>query len=603
MQFGAGEAGSVGFGSILQDGGLTTTKEDLGPIMTELNGVDLRGAVLMDSLGITDTLGQPVEASLAVRGAVPVVGDQIEIRYFSVLLFAGSIDHIDQRNEGLAGAVYVCGCLDASQSLLRRRVRRNFTNATVQAIVQSLLDNELVGEGLTQGVLDARSIVPLLDSDGGKIFDALRTLATATGQTFYMDFDRSIQMRSINVPVAPIVLNEANTLVDGTTIQTDRETYRNRQIVVVTGTPPEGADALVITVSRQNDGQIAARAAIEGGTGIYEEIEEITHPTSNDGIQITLLAIGYANLRLSTSGQTRQTVTVNARGYGFRAGQIATVDLPTFGIAGTFIIQRVTIKEMAGRYLFHALELVNSSAQQRAYESWLSIVKGGRVTVQIPSAVTNNLQTFDVPGADVFIVPAGVTVLELTVYGSSAGGGGGARETGINGLCEVCTSGGYYADGASDGANGGAGGASGKAVTVINVTPGDSVLTQVGSAGTRGANDTDAFNTLLPVGSTQTTTAADGVDGAASWATYKGSVVCQGDGGKKGKKGVCVESRLDSFHYRLCKTVGAAGLVGSGSGDAVSAGGGFAGGAKGVGNASGVSSGGAGHDGRIEVRW
>jgi hypothetical protein len=292
MQFAAAEAGSVALGSILQDGGSATTAEDLGPIMTEINGVDLRAAILMNTLTVTDTLGEPVQASVSVRGAAPSVGDRIEMRYFSAVIFAGTIDHVDQRNEGLVGAVYECGCLDWSQILLRRRLRRNFTNATVQAIVQSILENELVGEGLTQGVLDARSVVPLLDSKGGKLFDALRTLATATGQTFYVDFDQSIQMRSTTMPLAPIVLNEANTLVAETEIQTDRETYRNKQIVVVTGTPPEGADALVITVSRQNDGQIAARAAIEGGTGIYEEIEEITHPTSNDGVQITLLAIG-----------------------------------------------------------------------------------------------------------------------------------------------------------------------------------------------------------------------------------------------------------------------------------------------------------------------
>jgi hypothetical protein len=525
------------------------------------------------------------------------------MRYFSAVIFAGTIDHVDQRNEGLVGAVYECGCLDWSQILLRRRLRRNFTNATVQAIVQSILENELVGEGLTQGVLDARSVVPLLDSKGGKMFDALRTLATATGQTFYVDFDQSIQMRSTTMPLAPIVLNEANTLVAETEIQTDRETYRNKQIVVVTGTPPEGADALVITVSRQNDGQIAARAAIEGGTGIYEEIEEITHPTSNDGVQITLLAIGYANLRLSTSGQTRQTVTVNARGYGFRAGQVATVDLPTFGIAGTFVIQRVTITERDGRYLFHNLELVNSSAQQRAYESWLSIVKGGKVTVQIPSAVTNNLQTFNVPGADVFVVPAGVTVLELTTYGASAGGGGGARETAMSGLVQRCTSGGYYGAGENDGANAGIGGSSGKAVTVINVNPGDSVSTFVGSAGTGGASDTDAFPFGIGVGTVVSTTAANGVDGTASFVTYLSVIVCQADGGKGGKKAVCTASRIDAFTYRLCKTVGAAGLPGSGVGDAVSSGGGFTGGAKGVGNPSTVSAGGAGSDGRIEVRW
>lgn len=120
-------------------------------------------------------------------------------------------------------------------------------------------------------------------------------------------------------------------------------------------------------------------------------------------------------------------------------------------------------------------------------------------------------------------------------------------------------------------------------MTVLEVTPGDTVTIVVGSAGLPGTNDTDAFPFGLGIGASQSTTATDGTDGNASSCRYRSSVVCQADGGKKGKKAVCTASRLDAVDYRLCKTTGANGIPGPAIGDAVSNGGWNLGGTKGPG--------------------
>lgn len=567
MQFAAGTFAGDSFGSIMLDPGAIVDPTSLRPILTELNGVDVRAFVAMDSLRIQDTLGQPVTANFMMVNptTIPVLGDKVRIFYHSQLIFSGTIDHVQKQSPDLSTFQYQLDCLDWSQTLFRRKLRRNFINLPIQNILDSILDNELIGETLTIGTIDSRATMPLVDSRNARVFDVCRDMAGATGQTLYVDFDQTIQMRSTSVPVAPLTFSEANVLLDGMQSTVDRETYRNVQTVVVTGTPPQNVDALVTTQQRTNTDQIAARAAIEGGAGIYEEVEEITHPTSNDGAEIALLGISYARLRLATSGTHRVTVRAQVRGYGFRAGQIATVNLPTFGLVGTYIVQRVSISEVAGVHLFHDLELTSSSLQQRAYESWLSIVKGGKVTVQMPGSLTNNLVTFTTPGADTWTVPAGITSAEFSSVGASGGGGGQFNGTAFLAFAT----------------NGGKGGDSGKAISIRDVIAGQIYDVVVGSAGIKGT-----LGSLSPP-----VTGTDGTTGGLSSVSLSATIISQGNGGGGGKHGVLGSS-------------GQAGTAGSGVGDAVSVGGGRIGGAGGIGSNGGNGTNPTnGQDGRVEIAF
>lgn len=561
MQFGASTCAGVSLGSVLQDPGAIVDPTSLRPILFEWNGVDARAVMQNESLRIQDTLGQPVTAAFVLVNptSVPVVGDKVRFFYHAQLIFAGTMDHVEKTSPDLRTVFYQIDCLDWTQTLIRRKVQRNFTNVPIQNVLDSLLDNELAQEGLTIGTIESRATLPLVDSRSGKALDVLRDMAAATGQTFYLDFDQSIQMRSTLVAAAPLVLNEANVLLENTSVHTDRETYRNVQQVQVTGTPQiKGEDALTTQQERRNADQIAARQAIEGGSGIYEDVESIVHPTSNDGAEIALLGISYARLRLATSGTPRTTARCQVRGYGFRAGQVATVDLPTFGLSGTFAIQRVSIREQLGRLLFHEVELTNSSLQQRAYESWLQIVKSSKVTVQVPGSITNNLQTFNTPGSSTWTVPDGVTTVELTAVGGTGGGG---RRANVGGTP----------------LSGGSGGASGRSVSILSVSAGQILDLIIGS---QGLQTSGAFT--LP--------RQRGTSGTMSRVSRSGVVVCQGDGSEGGEdaNGALVN--------------GGDGPNGSGIGDAVSVGGGRAGG-RGGNWANSPATPEDGQDGYVEVRW
>lgn len=581
MQFGAGTCGSVGLGSVLQDPGAIIDPTSLRPILTELNGVDARHLIRTGSLRIQDTLGQPVTASFEMVNPLspPVVGDRVRIFYYAQLIFAGTIDRVVKASQDLRTFAYQVDCLDWTQTLLRRKVQRNFTNVPIQNVLDSLLDNELAEETLTIGTIESRATLPLVDSRSGKVLDVCRDMAAATGQTFYVEFDQSIQMRSTLVAAAPLVFSEANVLLEATQATHDREAYRNVQRVKVTGTPQvKNQDALTTEQERRNTDQIAARQAIEGGSGLYEEVEEIVHPTSNDGVEIALLGISYARLRLATSGTPRTTVRCQVRGYGFRAGQVATVDLPTFGLSGTFAVQRVSIREELGRLLFHEVELTNSSLQQRAYESWLKIVGGGKVTVQVPGSITNNLATFSTPGSTTWTVPAGVSTVEFTVMGASGGAGGNVQDdSNGDGTCDIWIS-------------GGKGGDSGKAVSIVTVTEGQVFTLIIGAAGLAGNPGGTGTATCAYFGS-----GTNGVAGSMSQVKIGATVYAQGDGGNEGY-GAVLGGIIGTGYETI--TPGADGTPGGGIGDAVSVGGGKTGAAK-----TAVQTSNQGLDGQIEVRW
>src|SRR5262249_30995632 len=280
-------------------------------------------------------------------------------------------------------------------------------------------------------------------------------------------FDKKLEFRSTTVENAPTALVSAT--VEDAKGKTDRETYRNVQTVYAEGTPQNSNESkLTVIKSSRNDDQIALRKAVEGGSGLYEEIEKITHPTSNDGADLGLLALGYARLRLATSGVPRRTVQCRVRGWGFRAGQIVTVTIPQADASGEWVIQRARLSEQDGHSLIYDLELTQSSLQQRAYESWIALVQKGKVTVVMPGSITTNLQTFNTPGTFSWVSPITGTA-EFTCYGASGGGGGA-------GIQEIFSG------------NGGKGGDSGKAISIVSVVAGQTYTIVVGTAGIAGAN-------------------------------------------------------------------------------------------------------------------
>lgn len=569
MMIAGGTIGGQALGSIMPGASNVGDSWPGKPIDVIINNVSRRHEALAGSLRITDTLGQPVAMRVTIVNptTAPVVGDQIRVVWYSEVIFSGTVRRRRQRvNNTRTAKYYELDCVDHTWILVRRKLRRNFSNVGLVGIVDSLLDNELSGEGLSMGKLDLGTLLPLVDADGASVLDTLREAAAATGQVMYVGYDKTINFVSTTNPAFPVDL--ALTNVETAELIDDLDSYRNRQTVIVKGTPPESStDALEVSHERENEDQIAERLDIEGGSGVYHEIEEIVHPTSNTQADLQLLAIAYARLRLSTNSVPRSTLRARTRHYGFRAGQVGTASLFSLGVSGEWLIQRVTITEQDGNKLVHELELVRSSLQWRSFLAWLNIVRSGRVTVLPPTTTTSNLQTFNTPGTTTWTVPAGVTTVEFTCVGGSGGAGGG-----IDG-------------GSSTTYRGGHGGDSGLAIVTINVVEGQVFDITVGAAGSPGAND------ALPEAPFSTS----GTAGTHSQVKLGSAVLCQGNGGGAGEYG--------SVYDPSGPKVGVDGSPGSGIGDAVTVGGGRQGGTGGIWNHTQNTQPTAGQDGYVEVRW
>ncbi len=556
------------------------------PFTVELDGVAIRLAA--NTLTGESRAGEQSTASFTLinPSPVPVVGQPVRVLWFAEVIFAGTIDRITvTANKPGSAIAYACECVDWSQILFRRKLHRNWNDLPLVGLADSVLDNELAGEGLTIGTSDVAASIPLVSADRASAYDVFKNAAASVGATFYVDREKRLFFVSISAPSIPITLDQS--VFESASLTQTREDYRNRQTVIAKGTVPDGASGDAVTSSRTltNSEQVTARASLEGGTGLYEEFEEVTHPTSNDPVTVTVLALAVGRLRLAVSGALRSTFSGRVRSYGFLAGMTGTLAFPLLGISsGQWVIQRVTFTEQDGRVLLYDLELTQTSLERRAYESWLKMASGGQVVILPPGALTNNLTTYNTPGTYTFTVPGGITTIEITCYGASGGGGGGAyfNHTGFLILRSY----------------GGSGGPSGRAVTTISVVPGQEIAVDVGAAGLGGVGEFRADSDGPPYSAT----GHAGTAGEHSVVSAGGIIVCQGDGSAGGAGGYAPWGGSGIGDYLL--SPGADGSTGSGIGDAVSVGGGVLGGAGGPSlNPGGQQDGSDGQDGRVEIRY
>jgi hypothetical protein len=108
-----------------------------------------------------------------------------------------------------------------------------------------------------------------------------------------------------------------------------------------------------LLVDNRNSPEIAARQAVEGGTGLYEAIQD--EPDYDDDS----LAIDKTNALLRKYGRIGKTVMFETDVDGFQAGQLVDITLSELGLSGSYLISQVTTRHVAGiefRYTVTALD-------------------------------------------------------------------------------------------------------------------------------------------------------------------------------------------------------------------------------------------------------
>ncbi len=550
----------------------------IDPYEIIISGIVHKG--LINSLSIEVELGRQGTAQFALKNLadIPPIGAPVEIYFYDELLFAGAIDRYKITSNNTQTFIqYDFECTDNSYLLFRQKIKKTFTNQTISSIVSSFLLDELFYDGITIRQIDVHVPIPLAEADGVSIFDFFNELAKSVGAIFYIDNEKQLFFVSTTVSTSITPLDQDN--IESCTINIDRETYRNIQTTTVTGTPSiANEQPLIISLKRNNNEEISQQAAIEGNGGRYSERLSITHPTSNDTVQLTRLAYAYNKISLGIAGSIRRSISVRTRQYGYRAGQFVSATLDHLGITGTWVIQRLTLQEESGRFLISTMELNQTSLIRRSQELWISVVNDGTISVLAPTAILTNSLTITTPGINSWQVPAGITEVQVSCYGGGGGGGGEA----------VSNWPGYGGRVIAAGANGGAGGLT---ISVLPVTPGEVLTFWVGAGGAGGTGQYLFESFTNAVGN-------NGTNGIESSVSRSGGQVGIAYGGEGGIRGLANARFQQTQSWPPGRSGG--GLFGQ----VITVGGAANGGSGGTGGTgSSADSGNAGSNGKIIVEW
>jgi hypothetical protein len=532
-----------------------------------LIGGVVEGQVLADSVNIEENGDGITRARCRVVNPTVAIaeGKRFEIIWRAEKVFAGLIRTMTIDADQAESALFYDIEADGWDSLLARHtVTASYANKTVGFILRDVITTKtaLDTDGVVPGIMDEGSSLILCEADHVRASEFIRDVSGAGGGVAYLDPYKRLQFRPVTGDASDVEITNAR----AEKIQHigDIDSYRNRQIVKVIG-----ADGTTtVTETRDDLAQQAVRVTDEGGSGIYEAYESITHPTSSVSGELSILGqtVGYVQLR--TYSRNARRVIVTMREPVPRLGQLVTLDLPGFTLSGQYVVMRKTWTEVAHSWVFE-LEFWESSFQKLALESLLRIVAAGKAAVSVSANVFPNVQLFSTVGAHIWVVPGGVTTAQFTCYGGSGGAGGYWKyATPIPFECNKI-------------AYGGNGGNSGKAVTILGVVPAQVYDIVVGAKGVKGV-----FGDPGSPCSGASHLATAGTSGTNSSVSISAVTKCQGNGAVGG-----AQATGDTFHGYP----GANGAHGGGIGDAVSVGGGQVGGSK-----NPLSD---GLNGLVEVRW
>jgi len=138
-------------------------------------------------------------------------------------------------------------------------------------------------------------------------------------------------------------------------------------------TPLSGSQTLKVTyiglydaVKRsRNDAEIAARALVENGSGVYVQVE------NDDKIDDNALADQKISGLLRRYGRIARFVEFETDYHGFEPGQRLVVSLSEFDISGDFLIERTTLRYVDNTFFRYGI----SAVSDESYGSWVDFFR------------------------------------------------------------------------------------------------------------------------------------------------------------------------------------------------------------------------------------
>lgn len=126
-------------------------------------------------------------------------------------------------------------------------------------------------------------------------------------------------------------------------------------------------------IERQdNVGEQKRLAAIEGGTGIIEAIED------DESIDGTSFAEERAKALLAKGDQMSEEFTLETDLTGFKAGQVINLDFTEHSISGQWLIENLTTRYVANKIFRTQLRCILHERQDSEFDFWRRMADAGR---------------------------------------------------------------------------------------------------------------------------------------------------------------------------------------------------------------------------------
>lgn len=149
-----------------------------------------------------------------------------------------------------------------------------------------------------------------------------------------------------------------------------------------------------LLVVAEDPGQISERQAIEGGSGIHENIIQEQNINTRDA------ALEFASGKLSMYGMIPRIVSFSTYQHGLKAGQLISIDNAMHGLNGVYLIESLTARDDNGLTLYN-VKCLDGSALGGWEQLFKGLLQGSKKLVIRENEVLVKLitmtDTFEVP--------------------------------------------------------------------------------------------------------------------------------------------------------------------------------------------------------------
>lgn len=307
-------------------------------ITVEIAGVDRtalieRGTAVSWSKGVNGQGVARFRIGDLASGFVPDEGQAVEILEDGTARFGGIIVGRPRRIPGRHASdpftYYEISAASYEQRLLKRRVDRAYVDTAFEDIVDDINTTFLGSEGFTLDVTAGSVLSYTFNGETvAEAIDILCDLET-DGRTWRVDPDVTLiievpsETATPHILDASIVLGNSDGAPSNPHVEPVRAGYFNTFTIV------GGGPDLPITYTARDTTEISARAAAEGGSGIYHGWEERSDLKTEAAVQAA------AEGKVDRHKVVQQRVKMWTDYPGFEAGQEGEVDLPELDLDET----------------------------------------------------------------------------------------------------------------------------------------------------------------------------------------------------------------------------------------------------------------------------